>query len=166
MEIKQEVLDALPALEAQAQSDGIEKYVVGSIVTLRGKLLVVFRSSYDDFLPGNAELPGGGVDPGETILEALERETLEETGLPIRMVEGYVGFFDYTSGSGRKTRQFNFWITPEHDQVVLVTPEGHEHPEHDRYEWVDLDRLEVIERMQMSQETKNSIYAATNIISS
>jgi ADP-ribose pyrophosphatase YjhB (NUDIX family) len=31
-------------------------------------------------------LPSGGVEPGESVIEACERETLEETGLQVRVV--------------------------------------------------------------------------------
>lgn len=45
------------------------------VVTRDGKLLLV-ADSKSIFM-----LPGGGVDPGETIEAAIERELLEETGL-------------------------------------------------------------------------------------
>lgn len=52
--------------------------VHGISVDGRGKLLVVeYR--------GKCYLPGGGVEPGETLIEALHREYLEETGFGVKI---------------------------------------------------------------------------------
>ncbi|WP_370419086.1 NUDIX hydrolase [Streptomyces sp. QH1-20] len=75
------------------------------------------------------ELPSGGVDAGETLIEALRREGAEETGLTVTGVGGYLGHFDYRSGSGRATRQFNFAATVAGETVELT--------EHDAHLWAD-----------------------------
>ena len=51
-----------------------------------GRLLLL--DSTDPARPGTRwwELPGGGVEPGESELEALVREVLEETGLAVEPV--------------------------------------------------------------------------------
>ncbi len=51
---------------------------VGAIVIHQGKLLVVKDKFYAGY-----KLPGGHIDKGESIKEALKREVLEETGLAI-----------------------------------------------------------------------------------
>ncbi|TDW23458.1 NUDIX domain-containing protein [Kribbella kalugense] len=47
-----------------------------------GRLLLTKRSDNGEWC-----LPGGGVEPGERPAEAAERETLEETGLSVRVTE-------------------------------------------------------------------------------
>ncbi|WP_157729492.1 NUDIX hydrolase [Tumebacillus algifaecis] len=43
---------------------------------------------------GRYDLPGGSVDPGEGMLEALQREFLEETGMPVT-VQQNLGAYDF-----------------------------------------------------------------------
>ncbi|MFH9939769.1 NUDIX domain-containing protein [Streptomyces sp. TR1341] len=74
------------------------------------------------------EFLAGLVGEGETLLEALHRETAEETGLAIRQVDGYIGHFDYVGGSGGIARQFNFAVTVERTGPVVLT-------EHDAHQW-------------------------------
>lgn len=97
---------AIDALKQQLAQDGMEKTVVGAIVIDNGKVLLLHRAA-GDFMAGLTELPSGTVDPNEGILDALTRETKEETGLQVTLVEQYTGSFDYASGSGEKTRQLN-----------------------------------------------------------
>lgn len=53
--------------------------VVGAAIVRAGRLLVAQRS-YPAELAGRWELPGGGVEPGETEAGALVRECVEELG--------------------------------------------------------------------------------------
>ncbi|RBY91803.1 NUDIX hydrolase [Blastococcus sp. TBT05-19] len=56
---------------------------VGAIVHDRRRRLLLIRRGQD---PGRGlwSVPGGRVEPGETVAEAVEREVLEETGLRVR----------------------------------------------------------------------------------
>lgn len=63
--------------------------VVGAAIVRDGRLLVAQRS-YPAELAGRWELPGGGVEPGETERRALARECAEELGARVR-VDGRVG---------------------------------------------------------------------------
>lgn len=56
--------------------------VVGAAIVRDGRLLVAQRS-YPAELAGRWELPGGGVEPGETEAAALVRECVEELGARI-----------------------------------------------------------------------------------
>jgi 8-oxo-dGTP diphosphatase len=56
-----------------------------------GQVLITLRRS-----PRRWELPGGLVEPGEGFQAAAERETLEETGVTVR-VHGLVGLYQHPS---------------------------------------------------------------------
>ncbi|MET8779486.1 NUDIX domain-containing protein [Nocardia sp. NPDC004654] len=118
----------LENLSLDAQRDGVQQLVVGAVVHYDGKVLLLQRPA-DDFMGGLWELPSGKVDPGETIDQALIREVKEETGLDITGIRGYLGEFDYQSGSGKKSRQFNF-------AVDVADPEPIQLTEHDAYTWI------------------------------
>lgn len=49
----------------------------------KGKFLLIKRSMNDYHAPGAWEFPGGKLDEGQDLSQALEREVLEETGLLI-----------------------------------------------------------------------------------
>ncbi|MGI5340780.1 NUDIX hydrolase [Streptomyces sp. CA-181903] len=119
----------LDDLARAAARDGIDKTVVGAVIPDEGGNVLLLHRSADDYLGGLWELPSGGVDPGETLVEALRREVAEETGLTVTAVGGYLGHFDYRSGSGRATRQFNFTATVTGETVTLT--------EHDAHVWAD-----------------------------
>jgi mutator protein MutT len=51
-----------------------------------GRVLMLRRAADDDIHPGLWELPGGGIDPGETPAQAAEREVREEAGVVAALV--------------------------------------------------------------------------------
>jgi len=112
-----------------AAGDGVGKHVVGAVLSDADGRVLLLRRSAGDHLAGLWELPSGGVEDGETLVEALRREVTEETGLTVRQVETYLGHFDYSSRSGAKTRQFTFAVSADAGPVRLS--------EHDGYEWAD-----------------------------
>jgi 8-oxo-dGTP diphosphatase len=56
---------------------------VGAVVLVDGKVVLVRRAH--EPLKGEWNLPGGGVEIGETLREACAREMLEETGLVVEV---------------------------------------------------------------------------------
>lgn len=115
----------LQQLKQRAAHEGIQKHVVGAYIMQDDKLLLLQRSPGEDFLPNLVELPSGGVDPGESLLDGLVREVWEETGLMIKSVDRYINAFDYTSGSGKKARQYNFAVTVTNPDKVTLNPAEH-----------------------------------------
>jgi len=57
---------------------------VKSIIVYDRKALLIQRSDYSGGGDGDWEIPGGGLQFGEDLLEGLRREVKEETGLTIR----------------------------------------------------------------------------------
>ena len=62
--------------------------VAGVIVDDRGRALLVQRRDN-----GHWEPPGGVLEPGETIPDALQREVLEETGIKIALPATLTGVY-------------------------------------------------------------------------
>ena len=56
---------------------------VGAVIVKDGKALIVKRAN--EPFKGQWSIPGGRVEPGETLAEAVRREMREETGLEVRV---------------------------------------------------------------------------------
>ncbi len=117
----------------EAQENGISRYVVGAVIQ-KDSLVLLLKRPKDDFMGGIHELPSGKVEDNESLDIALYREVEEETGLRVREIKRYLGYFDYESKSGKKTRQFNFVVTVEEPIEIRLQ-------EHDDYAWVNKDQL-------------------------
>ncbi|GAA1227404.1 hypothetical protein GCM10009676_07020 [Prauserella halophila] len=123
----------LTDIARQDITDGIAQQVVGAVIEAAGTILLLKRPA-DDFRGGTWELPSGKVEATDTdLFAALHREVTEETGLTISEVTGYLGAFDYTSGSGKHTRQHT-WA------VVVTNPDEVRLSEHDDSAWVATTR--------------------------
>jgi 8-oxo-dGTP diphosphatase len=105
---------------------------VGAIISnSNGQVLLVKRKDNDSFIPSVWEIPGGGVDPGETLQQAVEREVAEETGLSLS-AEGYSVVNTCTYGD---TVQYNY-----HLPLCLSNPTI-TLTEHSEYAWVSISDL-------------------------
>jgi 8-oxo-dGTP diphosphatase len=131
----------LEELTTTAKAEGIQQFVVGAVVQEEGNVLLLQRPD-DDFMGGIFELPSGKVEPGEGLDDAVKREVEEESGLTVTALREYLGHFDYTSGSGKHSRQFNF-------AVDVATSEPVELTEHEAYLWAELgDEMPVTEAVK------------------
>jgi 8-oxo-dGTP diphosphatase len=63
--------------------------VVSALIEENGKVLLVKRKKLKKAFPGFWGLPTGKVKAGETLEEAVRRETKEETGFEVEPVEIY-----------------------------------------------------------------------------
>lgn len=134
-------------LRDNSRREGVSKFAVGAGIESEGRLLLVRRVP-GDFLGGQYEFPGGGVDKKETLEEALRREVKEEVGLIVDKITGIFKGFDYVSDDGEHTRQFNF-IVKVNNQEVTLNP-----LEHDSHAWVGLNDSP---NLRLSKEITESI---------
>jgi 8-oxo-dGTP diphosphatase len=139
------------ATRKHAIDDGVTHFATGIAIFRDGKLLVA-RREVNDYLGGVYELPGGGVDEGETITEGAIRETYEETGLVVAKVLGTFEGFDYRTNSKPKVRQINFKVEVEPGDVKL------EPNEHDDYQWITEDEIAQLKTTDVMKDCLRSAF--------
>lgn len=140
-------------LVTDAEKNGVQKLVVGAVIYKNNKFLLLERVPSDS-MGGFVGIPSGTVEAGEDLLTALAREVQEETGLIVTSVLKYLGSFDWTSSSGKKTRHFNFLVEVEDGEIKLSPTE------HQAYYFVEFSG-ENFTMLNISDETKEVLRAAT-----
>ena len=141
-------------LLSAAAAAGIDRLVVAAVIREGDRVLLLERNPAD-YLGGLFELPGGVVEPGETLHQALRREVAEETGLIVAAIDRYLGGFDYRSERGRLTRQFNFQLTAPETPAITLS-------EHARFAWVGRAELAQYPVSPEVQELLRRVFAGGN----
>lgn len=93
----------------------------GAVIIKEGKLLLVKRANEPG--KGRWSVPGGIVDLGETLNDAVSREILEETGLVIRVGEP-AGVFDYIEKDKKGVIKFHYIIIDYFADVISGEPKA------------------------------------------
>jgi 8-oxo-dGTP diphosphatase len=101
------------------------------IADRRGRLLLLRHPAASDDNPGRWEFPGGRIDPGEGVRDALAREIREKTGLAVEPGR-LLGAGDQERREGRvvhlvlnsTAQDGEILLSEEHDAYRWVTPKG------------------------------------------
>lgn len=108
---------------------------VGAVIVQQDRLLLIERAR--DPGTGRWAVPGGRVEPGETLAEAARREVLEETGLEVTI--GDIAWVGDSIGPGDPPAWHfaivDFWATPTGGSL---TADG----DAAAAEWVPIERLD------------------------
>ncbi len=121
-----------------------EPVVVVGVALFDGDRLLAARRTSPAVLAGGWELPGGKVEPGESDLEALEREIREELGVTIHIGVRVGG--DWPLGRDRVLRVWTARLNEgvprpleEHDVLRWLEP-----GRYDSVAWLEADRPVVL----------------------
>ncbi|MDB5182248.1 MAG: hydrolase [Candidatus Saccharibacteria bacterium] len=94
------------------------RIAVRGIVVLDGKLLCFRLKPYRNVEQSTHwSTPGGGIDDGEAIIPALEREMIEETGIPANV--GRLLYVQQYNFKGQENLEFFFEITNAKDYLNI-----------------------------------------------
>lgn len=130
--------------------------IISSVIVNKGKVLILQRSKDEDVFPGLWEIPGGGVEFGESVEDALIRETKEETGLNVSILQP-VNVFDYLREKEDllvHAIQLNFIVKMIGGKIKMSD-------EHDNFAWITAKDME---KYNLSKETKNVINLSFDLI--
>ena len=106
--------------------------ITALIQNTKGKFLIVQRGVHEIAFPGKWALPGGKLERGETVLDTLKREVLEEVGLEIEDAHWYLRNYSFVRPDGYHVVGFVFQVYAKSEHVTIsedfqgfawVTPE-------------------------------------------
>jgi len=99
--------------------------VTAFIFNDRNEVLLLKRSSKEEFLPNYWEMPGGKVEFGETPDEAIAREVFEETNLKIKAIKPYNLFSYVSQDEMRHTVDIQYLTKPGSSLSEIEISESH-----------------------------------------
>lgn len=110
--------------------------LVGALIRRDGRLLVVRRALECRILPGYWDIPGGHVEPGGSLVEALHREVREETGLSVRILAP-ARTIRYELPPEGEAEEHDFLCEIDGADWIVLDPK-----EHTTFDWLAADGLE------------------------
>lgn len=100
-----------------------------AVLVKDGKILIVRRSTDDAWMPNHYGFPGGKIEAGESIVDALSRECKEETNLIIKP-ENFKFLAKVSNKLGHK-----FYLVTQFEGDVSLNDE------HDDFKWINPKEL-------------------------
>ncbi len=112
------------------------------------KFLIIKRNKGEIAYPGKWCYPGGKLEKGETIMQALDREVLEEVGLEIEDSKKFVKDHTFIRPDGHNVLGLIFLVKANTHKVKLAD-------EFDDYKWVTPEEFKNYDYIKgMEEEVK------------
>lgn len=105
------------------------------VENIDGCILITKRSAKNDYMPLKWDIPGGTVEVGETVEDALLRELLEETHLNVIPMRPVFVYSNLSQIPNRQTVQI-VYLCKYLDGDIVLNPD-----EHDEYQWINFSDL-------------------------
>ena len=108
------------------------------------KFLILKRNKNEIAYPGKWAFPGGKLEKGQTVLETLKREVLEETGLDIKDNKKFIRDFTFIRPDGHSVVGLSFEVIAKSNDVKISS-------EFEDFKWVtpqELYSLDFIEGIE------------------
>jgi len=131
-------------------------FVAGhALIEREGKYLVTRRSKKSAYMPLKWDIPGGIVEPGETVKDAIYREVKEETGLTIK-----IGRVVYVYANRDQIPLRQTFQTVYH--CKYISGEIHLNPsEHDKHQWLEYNDIANVDMIDFLRELVESYHPTT-----
>ncbi len=107
-----------------------------AVITNHKNELLQLKATYGSLGWG---LPGGALDPGESIFEALHRECFEEIGVKVTLISLTGSYYHSTLNS----HAFIFRCTLSEDAKIILSEE------HSEFRYFALDELNPVQRQRV-----------------
>jgi 8-oxo-dGTP pyrophosphatase MutT (NUDIX family) len=109
-----------------------------ALIFHKGKCLTIKRSPNAKAYPNCWDFPGGKLEHGESPIEGLKREVLEETNLNVRVIKPIFTFVDKPINHFSYIIVFECELVNEDFEIKLSE-------EHTQYKWVKKEELLLME---------------------
>lgn len=135
-------------------------YVAAHAIVLNSKnqLLVTKRAKCNDYMPLKWDIPGGTVEVGETVEEALVRELQEETNIHVIPNKPVYIYTNLSQLPQRQTEQIVFTCSYIEGEITLNPRE------HQEYRWINYEELDALDCIAFLDELKKKIKSIDELL--
>jgi len=116
-----------------------------------GKFLIIKRNKNEIAYPDKWAFPGGKVERGQSIMDTLRREVLEEVGLEIEDYKKYLKDFTFIRPDGHNVVGFCFLVKAKLGKVTLS-------PDFDDFKWISPEELKKYDHIEGMEEEVRLAY--------
>ena len=121
---------------------------VATIVERNDKFLCVWEKSENKLVFNQ---PAGHVEPGENVIEAAARETLEETGAVVE-IKGFLGFYKSIANSSGIAYYRLVFV----GNIIEIIPDFQIDAAIQKVEWMTLNQINNFDNVPRSEMTRKS----------